>query len=686
MNYQSQLLAQDMVRRGGYLPLEIYNQIKEDVDEQMGTFYWDDTEKGMMASHSMPYKGNDELCVRSLRVYLNLDPGQETFDDQVINTLGRGFCYLQVIDPEVRADALRALNAWPMIEELFQFFEQKLSSFYVEEVFTSGERKYAHIKPGFLLGDKKSPVPFYLQCNSCGKTKTLQFWVSHRAHHDLNLHAPGCNRSRREVICSPKYDRDLVIRVGGLFRKLTSSVSDKSPSRSKRARRSVSDSQVHDDKQVLNFTKSIKGDGIEPDMTRDLYSVPKPQEIETMADHISNHKPGDVFPYFSVVGNEEETKEGRLSRLRAYRSPYGKENKPEMRINGVILDEIEGTILVQQLKEHVDETKLSRAQSKQNKKFKPLDETTFKKSYIMISRITGEYVPLMSSTADYTELYFTLEDGRLLDNQTIVQSNKLPTNQNGVFELSCDYCINVKDIKQLSLKYFLSRPIMKEGFQWGSISITIRMSESDTPFLIPKVEAMAIVRTPYTTLEEQTKDPDHADVVYTSGQIKKFQEMYKAGEIMDIDEAKKERTKKSSYSKSSIRGATKGEQGPTHLSNQDGWEHMKGMVKPRLAEGEASISAPSEEEDDIQVSQLTKEQYEREQERLRKQFEDRHSESTEDIPDEEAVRSISPSSDNNYRSIGEVTPPKHKGKKLRFDDDEGEDLQKPNTKNVYQFD
>jgi len=439
---------------------------------------------------------------------------------------------------------------------------------------------------------------------------------------------------------------------------------------------------VHTDKQVLGFEKTVKGDGIEPDMTRDLYSVPKPTEIETMADHLNNHKTGDVFPYISVVGNEEETKDGRLSRLRAFRSAYGKENKPEMRINGVTLDELEGTILVKHLKDHVDESKLNRQQVKQNKKFKPLDEMRFKKSYLQISRITGEYVPLMSSTADYTELYFTLEDGRLLDNQTIVQSNKMPTNQNGVFELSCDYCINISDIDQLSLKYFLSRPIMKEGFQWGSVSLTIRMSEADTPYLTPKVEAMAIVRAPFTTLEDHAKDPDHADVVFTAGQVEKFKSMYRAGDIMDIDEAKKERTKVSSYSKSTIRGQVKGEEGPSHLADQSGWEHLKGMRKPRLAEDVASVSVPSEDEEDITVSQTTRAEYEAQQEKLRQQFEGIGSDATEELADSDVVRSSSPYSERQSRSIDQVTPPRSALKKTRFETGD----MSPDTSNVFNYD
>jgi hypothetical protein len=453
----------------------------------------------------------------------------------------------------------------------------------------------------------------------------------------------------------------------GIFDKLVSRRSRASTDPGDKRPSGLSRSVQNGEAQVMGFKKSIKGNGVEPNLTRELYSVPKPTEVETMVDHIQNHKSGDVFPYMSVYGIEDEVKDGRLSRLRAFRSAYGKETRPEMRINGIELNELEGTIKVQDLKDYVNNDQISKTAKRENKRFKPLREESFTKPYIQITRITGEYVPLMSSSSDYTELYFTLEDGRLLENSVIAQSVKLPSNQNGVFELSCDYCISTKDLTQLSLKYFLSRPIMKDGFQWGSVSLVIRISESETPFVAPKVEAMAVVRTPYTTLEEQSKDPDHADVVYTSAQIKKFREMYQAGDIADIDEAKKERMKQSSYSKSSIRGLGKSVAKEEVVPVREGWEHIRSMRKPLLPEGEASVSAVSEDEDDIEVNQLTRRQYEEQQEKMRNRLEKMGIKAAE----EDIVKSK------------ELVRAKPSIKKLRFEEEERE---VPNTDAVFEFD
>jgi hypothetical protein len=417
-------------------------------------------------------------------------------------------------------------------------------------------------------------------------------------------------------------------------------------------------------------------------MDRELLSVPRPDHVENMTDYMQNHKPGDIFPYVSVYGKEEETKTSRLARLRSVRSAYGKVNKPELRINGIILDETEGTIQVQHLKEYVNSKEITRKQARENKKFKSVMEGSFSKPYLQISRIEGEYVPLMSSTSDYTQLCFVLEDGRLLEGQVSVQSESVPTNLNGVFELSCDYCISRRDLSQLSLKYFLARPIMKEGFQWGSVSLKIRYSEADTPYLAPKVEAMAIARAPYTALEERTSDPDHKDILFTAGQLAKLRNMYLEGDIADIDEPKKERAKKSSYSKSTLRGGVKGQEGPTHFEEQDGWEHLKGMRKPNLPIGEASESVPSEDEDDETEEDnkpklSSKEQYEKHQEQLRLMFRKGSG------PDSPSDKSTSPTESEQRTLTGSPQPKSAMKKRITFAEPQA--LQPPNTDEVFEF-
>jgi hypothetical protein len=383
----------------------------------------------------------------------------------------------------------------------------------------------------------------------------------------------------------------------------------------------LTNSGNHEDAQVVGFN-TPEDVGIKSDIRRDLYSFPKPEERETMADYISNHKNGDIFPYVTVTGKEEETREGRLARLRSFHSPYSKSSIPDMRVNGVLLDMLHGNIGLNELKDHVQTQMLSKIQKKENKKFRNIDEHLFDKPYVHIRRITGEFVPLISNTADYTDLCFSLVDDRLLENSTVVQSNKMPTNSPSIFELTCDYCLPTSDIGKLSLVYELARPIMKEDFQWGAVSLTLSISQSDLPYQVPKIETMAVIKAPYTAMEKYETDPDHKDITYTATQIEKFRDLYSSGDLVDSDEPLKSRLKTSSYSKSTLRGAPKAIKGPEHLGNLDGWSHLKDMKKPKLPDEIASnsIASGSDEEESVIVSQMTKDDYFKNQERLRNEM------------------------------------------------------------------
>nr|UHM27567.1 MAG: movement protein [Sanya phenuivirus 1] len=411
----------------------------------------------------------------------------------------------------------------------------------------------------------------------------------------------------------------------GLFNMVKSSrKGNKREGGSSRARKEISMSKDHEHVQVIGFQNTANDGSRAAEMGRELFAFPKPSEPENMAKYIENHKDGDIFPFVAVTGKDKETKESRLARMRAFVSPYGKVVKPEMRVNGIILDMLTGSLHLDDLKSHVDGQRLNRQQKRENKSFK-LDEHVFSKPYLQLRKITGEFVPLLSGTADYTELIFSLQDERLLEHQVIVQSDKIPTNSVGIFELSCDYCIPTKDVQQLALKYELARPIMKEDFQWGAVSLSISLCEADTPYLTPKIEAMALVKAPFTSLEDHDYDQDHKDVTYTSGQIKKFREMYQSGDIADNDEPLKERMKKSSYAKSTIRGIQKSTKGPEHVGNMAGWEHMKDMRKPLLPEDEVSVDVGSDE-NEVEISQtVSAAQWKAEQERMRKLYNPRSS-------------------------------------------------------------
>lgn len=325
--------------------------------------------------------------------------------------------------------------------------------------------------------------------------------------------------------------------------------------------------------------KELTGE-VAKNVNRELYQVPMPEQTEGMSDLIKDHKSGDQFQYFSVTGHEEESRPSRLARLRSFMPNLGKRSIPVIKLPALELIDMSSS--------------LSLGLLLPAKKMKG----DVQKAYVRIQKITGLFIPVMSSTSKYSHFIATIIDDRFPDGSTVAQSVRGVTNQEQPIELSCDYCVPRSAIGKINLNIDLETRVLNAGEQWGTAYLEINLEESDFPYMAPKREALATVRAPYTTLEQRTVNPDRMDIGYTGTEIGKFREMYERGEIVDSGEAVKERVKASSYAKSAVRSgrATKGKEVLTGV--RPGWEYMADAQKPDIPAYEASVSAESREEDE----------------------------------------------------------------------------------------
>jgi len=365
-------------------------------------------------------------------------------------------------------------------------------------------------------------------------------------------------------------------------------------------------SKISDASQITLHDKELNPD-VAKGLERELYKVPMPEQTEGMSDLIKSHVEGDHFPYFAVMGQEEESKPSRLGRLRSFMPFYNKDTLPTLKLPPLELTEMSCSL-------ELEELLLARRQpgkKSQQLNFKP---------YVRIKMITFLYTPVMSSTARYTNFVVSIVDDRFPDGLKVAQSAVCVTNQEHPIELSCDYCIPRKAISKLHVSIDLESRIINAGEQWGSMYIEVNLEESDYPYMAVKRDALAMVRAPFTTLEQRKVDPDRIDVGFTGTEIEWFRQMYQNGDIADSGEPSKERVKKSSYSKSTVRGTQK--QKPLLENVPEGWDQLEGAGKPLVPAYEASISVPSndnDEEQDLDKNEKlqAKAAWAEEQERLR---------------------------------------------------------------------
>jgi len=346
------------------------------------------------------------------------------------------------------------------------------------------------------------------------------------------------------------------------------------------------------------------------DMDRTLYEIPQPSQIDAMSDLIKDHETGSFFPYVGVVGSEGESSDARRARLLALKPSLNKRDIPEIEVLGCPLISKEGHLTMKTL--------MAFAKLNQGPSAKGLVPTglhnkdyTISKAYVHVRQITVLFTPNMSSTSNYCRLWMNFVDDRLVDPEKGSQTNVVVSNQEGILEMSCDYCVSVADLDSFVLSYTLERDIVKPGFQWGTASFYFSITESDLPYQSSKVDAMAVYRMPITTLMKRSTNADKSDISFTPADIDRLRGLYEQGDIVDVDEPQAARLKNNLYSKSSIRKKPKGQK--MEVDNKPGWEFMKGSVKPKIDAYNASVEPSDDSSVDLPEVDLEAAQKDREE-------------------------------------------------------------------------
>jgi len=344
-----------------------------------------------------------------------------------------------------------------------------------------------------------------------------------------------------------------------------------------------------DMKQIFSDMKASSTQST--DVERTLYEIPQPSNVDAMTDLIKGHADGDLFPYVGVVGNEGESSDARRARMLAIKPSHNKRDIPEIKILGCPLISREGQFSMESLMAHAKANTETRPPSNV-----PLPsgahapDYNLVKPYVHVRQITVIFTPNVSSTSNYCTFSMSLIDQRLINSEKGSQSNTIVSNQEGILEMSCDYCVSINDLNSFIISYTLARDIVQPGFQWGTASFYFSITESDLPYQSSKVDAMAVYRMPITTLLERQTNADRTDISFTPTDLVALRALYSKGDIVDVDEPKKDRMKKSAYSRTTLRGAAKGEEIDTQ--DKPGWEFMKGARKPQVDAMEASVDEP----------------------------------------------------------------------------------------------
>lgn len=342
---------------------------------------------------------------------------------------------------------------------------------------------------------------------------------------------------------------------------------------------------------------------------REIYQFEAPTQELGLSDLIAKHKAGDRFQYLALTGGDTETYEARMRRMMTFRPRANKKMIP--------LNDLPHMRLVQDGEEFSLQTILP----------KKVDE------YIRLHEVSGYFAPTVSVMSKFSKVKIALMDSRY-DPPAEIQSVTLNSNMDAKIELSMDYCIPKTAAPKINLMVSREQRTMATGEQWGALQAQIRLEESSFPYMSDMKRVVGILGPTASALEHHEVNPNILDITMTESNRRLLREFYQQGDVVDEGEPIIVKKKAIKYAKSSIKALPKGELAESSGLQREGWDHVQNIRKPQIAAEEASVDVDSDEgsfEGNEQLLMKTKDDWEKEQERLRKQFE-LLSETTEEIP------------------------------------------------------
>lgn len=343
------------------------------------------------------------------------------------------------------------------------------------------------------------------------------------------------------------------------------------------------DGTVKTNTELASLGNTMANSVAQGDAERQLYQFKMPSQQRGMTDFIQSHNSGSRFQYVALTGSDVEDHSSRIRRLiqlspKVHKTEIPQKDLPQIR-----------------LRQESEKFSLASAVPAKGKEF------------LMLHRATVIFTPLASFTDIYTTMKISVMDMRKRNNQTrgSVKSN---TNIQSKCEFSLDYCIPREDASQVFLLITRENPTMEDGKMWGVIQAQLEIIESDSPYMENLRETVAVLSLPSSGLDTFQHDPMNLDIAMHDNHRTRLQDLYQQGDIVDEAEPQLEKTKRVTYTKSSV--PTK----PALKKTADGsmvnmefssvqpgnWDFLKGTPKPKIADDQVSYSVksdPAEEEE-----------------------------------------------------------------------------------------
>jgi hypothetical protein len=289
--------------------------------------------------------------------------------------------------------------------------------------------------------------------------------------------------------------------------------SGKRPSRSKGLR-------AAEEAKVQNARESRAG-AIKRGMDEEHFASGISTDQPSLSDKLKSHRAGTLYKYGVITNAPSSERSTMFSRLRSYR--------PAGNVRNITLNDLP---LIRMVDDMVDFS-ISSAMTGL-----PKEEMH---DYIFLDAILVHFIPLDSFVNDKSVVTVQINDFRHITN-TVVRSCKIDNTMGYNILFTLDYCIEMRDIDNLTLSFSCPQKDFQSGVAWGAVKAVVQMQSMTTPRRFPLVETAGVTLFSDTDLDEYQYDPRTLDMVLTPNALAGSREAYRRGEIENLTLPKSDKT------------------------------------------------------------------------------------------------------------------------------------------------
>lgn len=314
---------------------------------------------------------------------------------------------------------------------------------------------------------------------------------------------------------------------------------------------------------------------------RQLYKYDLPELERGFGDLLDAHGSEGVFPYASITNKPTESYDARMRRL-ANLQP---------RINQRKMD-VPDFVKLKFFK-NVEEFPISNIILMEGKK---ANRSGY--DYILIKRVSIIFSPLSSFVDTHSDVIVTLMDMRKRTDQA-ARSVVLQDNKQYKAEFALDYCFPKASAEKVSMSFAQEVPTFDTGEQWGACQLFLDLEESDYPQMAPFQDTIGSASLTTSMMEDYKYNPAHINLAIRNNHRGTLQDMYLKGQIADETEPLRDRTKKTTYARSSGTALKKNDLASRRVNvspeGEVDWSSVNAFTAPEIPEDLASIEPEGEE-------------------------------------------------------------------------------------------